>query len=461
MFCFKKFWFLYCFSFCILISKSSLAQDENKIETSQDPYSKSSIQDPLKVTRKSGEKDNLLISDFKFASYDDFDLSQKIATYLKNSISTSGLVNASFESEMATKIYIPESISDFEPFKHQNIDYITTGKMSYNKDTGYIKVSLNLFDSFYKAAIFHKDYTTKIDAIERLAFLIATDIYSSITGDFGYFYGSILYESKNTKSVQAGYRKIAITTPSKKETMFFTDGTKITMNPRYCKLTDEILYAQQSQDENPQLYTVSIENKTFSKVKMNWTQKDGSTFAADFHPSCKGIVFSYAKFGKTNIYYLNRETGDVKQLTKSEGIDTSPQFYDEGKKIIFTSNRVGFSRVYSMNSDGSNQELILSSQGMYLSPSVSPDNKKIAFIKQINGQFNLGIANIDGSDEKIILVSYLIENPSWTPVGSNIIFSMSSSASGGSKIYSISTITGTVSSIETVGDSTEAKWILR
>ena len=414
----------------------------------------------VKVRRKKGEKDYLVISHFRFASYDDRDISDKFEKFLKSYFISSKFIQPYGESEIPNQIYIPEVIEDYDTFKHNNIDYLTTGTINYNSQSREVVIKIALWDIFYKAALFNKEYIGSIENIDTLSATIATDVYSYITGDFGYFYGNLLYTSRDY-SATTPFRRITTTSLDGTETLYYTDGTEMAMNPKYCAASNEIIFSLQKKASNAELYIINRTKKTRQRLAIPMNEIDiGSFFSPDFSPTCQYVVFSMAKNGRTNIYLLNRELGRVSQLTSGNGIDTSSSFFDEGRKIVFTSNRMGFSKVFAMDLSGKNQTMLSSSLGMHLSPSVSPDGKSVAFVKIYDGKFSLMVMDINGGNERELKTAYLIENPTWAPAGNNIIFSMRETIKSKSKIYSMSVINESVDELYSNGEAGEPLWIV-
>ena len=99
--------------------------------------------------------------------------------------------------------------------------------------------------------------------------------------------------------------------------------------------------------------------------------------------------------------------------------------------------------------------------GGYIYHSLSPDETKIAFVKVFGGKFFLGTMKADGSNETLLKEGYIIEAPSWTPSGTNIIASFQLDKSGIRKIYSVSTITGFAYALKiSQGNIVQANWLV-
>jgi dipeptidyl aminopeptidase/acylaminoacyl peptidase len=66
-------------------------------------------------------------------------------------------------------------------------------------------------------------------------------------------------------------------------------------------------------------------------------------------------------------------------------------------RIAFVSNRDGDLEIYSMEPDGSDQRNLTNDSTADTDPEWSPDGTRIAFVKAIEGHRNVYVMNADGS----------------------------------------------------------------
>ena len=64
------------------------------------------------------------------------------------------------------------------------------------------------------------------------------------------------------------------------------------------------------------------------------------------------IVFSSNREGNYEIYVIDADGGQPRNLTKDIGGDYSPSWSPDGKHIAFVSNRDGNSEIYVINTEG-------------------------------------------------------------------------------------------------------------
>ncbi|HRP89801.1 MAG TPA: M20/M25/M40 family metallo-hydrolase [Edaphocola sp.] len=169
-----------------------------------------------------------------------------------------------------------------------------------------------------------------------------------------------------------------------------------------------------------ELYRMDVDG---SNVKQLTTQLgyDGGAF---FSPDSKKLVFRSSRpktaeeikeykdllnqglVAPTNmeIYTMNIDGSDLKQITHLGKANWSPYFHPSGKKILFSSNHhstKGYDfQIYSIDTDGTNLKQITYESEFNAFPMFSPDGKKLVFSSNRDGvghETNVFIADwVDG-----------------------------------------------------------------
>jgi hypothetical protein len=91
------------------------------------------------------------------------------------------------------------------------------------------------------------------------------------------------------------------------------------------------------------------------------------------------IAFTSARDGNDEIYVMNADGTDPRNLTNDRARDSNPAWSPDGTKIAFVSDRDGNDEIYVMNADGSGQTRMTNSPGQDYYPAWSPDGSHIAF----------------------------------------------------------------------------------
>jgi Tol biopolymer transport system component len=130
------------------------------------------------------------------------------------------------------------------------------------------------------------------------------------------------------------------------------------------------------------------------------------------------------------IYVMNPDGSDQRNITKSPASETRPAFSPDGKKIAFVRD---FNGIFVMNPDGSGQTQILDGPSMGFSsgsissfPDWSPDGKKIVFNGAMKGSLNgadIYVINADGTGLTQLTTDPADDgSPVWSPDGTRIAF---------------------------------------
>jgi TolB protein len=101
-----------------------------------------------------------------------------------------------------------------------------------------------------------------------------------------------------------------------------------------------------------------------------------------------------------NIFTMDTEGGNRKQITFGQYQDQRPAFSPDGKKLAFISNRSGENRIWIVSSDGSSKPRPLQMSGHGYRPRFSLDGKKIYFFTGTNRRNQICVLDLDS--KKII-----------------------------------------------------------
>lgn len=176
---------------------------------------------------------------------------------------------------------------------------------------------------------------------------------------------------------------------------------------------------------------------------------DGYDAEATVSPKGDRVVFTSHRNGDLDIYSVNIDGSDLKQLTTTLGYDGGPFYSWDGSKIVYrsyhpkTNNEIKHYKdllnreliepsnfqIMVMNADGSNQRQITHNDYANFAPFYHPDNKRIIFCSNLNSQnlrnpdFNLWIINEDGNGlQQITFFDGFDGFPMFTHDGKKLVF---------------------------------------
>ena len=161
-----------------------------------------------------------------------------------------------------------------------------------------------------------------------------------------------------------------------------------------------------------QLFIVSAEGGTARQITFG--EYDDVSSGIAWSKDSKTILFSsyqepeaeYAR-GQSNLYSVNINTLNVKELTSREGTESSPRVSPDGSKIAFvgstfSKNFYNDRKMYIMDADGSNLKCVTSNLDQTpSSPFWSSNSLGVYFNVREFGQSNVYHANLKGNVKKI------------------------------------------------------------
>jgi len=146
------------------------------------------------------------------------------------------------------------------------------------------------------------------------------------------------------------------------------------------------------------------------------------------HDAPGWIVFESDRSGDYEIYAMDADGSNQKNLTQNPGGDYEAVVSPDGSKIAFTSDRDGDFEIYVMNADGSNAINITNNTTPDQSPSWSPDGSQIVFIAWVGGYYQVYVMDADGGNRTRLTYTEPSHDgdPSFSPDGSKIVLTNNS-----------------------------------
>ncbi len=169
-----------------------------------------------------------------------------------------------------------------------------------------------------------------------------------------------------------------------------------------------------------------------NRVNLTHGRHKGNFFPA-WSPDGLKIAFESNRDGLKDVYLMDVDGGNSKNLTLDVESNGHPTWSPDGKRIAFASSPGGGrADIFIMNRDGANRvNLTQKPRVLNVTPSWSPCGKKIAYAAfsnvnragPWNADFDIFIMNADGTNPvQLTEGAPISRGPAWSPDGTKIAF---------------------------------------
>mgnify|MGYP001827347154 FL=1 len=151
-------------------------------------------------------------------------------------------------------------------------------------------------------------------------------------------------------------------------------------------------------------------------------------------PFLSRIAFISDRTGSSELWVMDWNGDNQKQLTKHNSLALAPSWSPDGKHLAFTSYLRGNPALYLLTPQEGYLKLLWDKGGVNSSASISPDGKTVAFASSQEGNVDIYTISVEGGEAQRLTTARGIDTqPSWAPNGRQIAFT--SSRSGSPQLY--------------------------
>ena len=184
---------------------------------------------------------------------------------------------------------------------------------------------------------------------------------------------------------------------------------------------DERYYAFNHSTGNLTLKLVIRDTRLKKDAEVTWSGRGGIRSLV-FSPDSRRLLYCFAETGPQQIFSVNTQALDKKQLTYGQGVNNWPSFTPDGKTIVFGSSRDRTYEIYSMAADGSKVQRLTQNETTDIRPQVSPDGRRIAFVSLRDGNYEVYVMDLDGSNVRRVTHNEERDDyPVWHPDGTRLL----------------------------------------
>lgn len=130
------------------------------------------------------------------------------------------------------------------------------------------------------------------------------------------------------------------------------------------------------------------------------------------------IIYSSIASGRWDIWIMQPDGTNQKQLTFNAGSNRMPTVSSDGRYIVFVSDRTGTDHIWRMDIDGGNPKELTHTDGD-VSPTISPDGKWVVYTSWTSSTQALWKVSLEGG-EPVLILNKQLPSPSFSPDGKSI-----------------------------------------
>jgi TolB protein len=312
---------------------------------------------------------------------------------------------------------------NFNDWKSIRAEFLVKGSVKVSG--GKVEITARLFDVYGQRSIMGKTFDGDSPEVPRMARRFADAILKAVTGIQGPFDSKLAFVS-----TRAGRFKEVYTQTLDGEDLFqVTNNPTINIFPGWDHNSDQLLYLSYK-TMAPALYIANLRERRESHIDTH----HGRIIGGAISPDGRSVVAAIENGGTTNLYLMDREGHETRELTHTGGINVSPNFSPDGQTLAFTSDRSGNPQIYTMSIEGGAPKRVTYSGSYNTTPAISPKGDSIAYQSREGGRFDIFKIPLGGGTP-IMLTDGTgsNESASWSPDGRYLAFA--STRGGHSHIY--------------------------
>ena len=335
------------------------------------------------------------------------------------------------------------------PYKNSRAKYLTLLKAGLT--AGQINVEARFYDLQSGQLIVGKVYKWEKKFVRQIAHRFGDEILYRLMGIKGLFTSKIGFSSDRT-----GNREVWLMDYDGFNQKQITISKTINLSPDLSPDGKKVVYTTYKTTENG-IGQALVVYSIYEGTKYNLFSRGSLNSAPAWAPDGNRISFTSNVNGNAELFTINTDGTNLRQVTFNRAIDTSPAWNPKSGQIAFTSDRSGNPMVYVMNEDGTNEQRLTYVGEYNESAAWSRDGSKLAYVSRSGINFDVYV--IDMVSNKVLRLTQnelSNENPCWSPDSRHISFS--SNRTGKYQIWSMLYDGTKLRQLSREGNNTSPSW---
>jgi TolB protein len=209
-------------------------------------------------------------------------------------------------------------------------------------------------------------------------------------------------------------------------------GTKLNARRLAHLMSDQVTYQLSGQPGIAHTRIAFVNNHT-GKKEIYVMDYDGAnirqlthihsiTILPKWSPDGKWIAFNSYRAGNPDAYLIDSDGQNMQELSTRQGLNTSPNWAPDGNSLAVTLSRGGDPELYLIDRGGRILRRLTYSPGVDTSPSFSPNGQQIVFISDRPGNPELYVMDVTGANVQRLTYGQWADAPAWSPKGDGIAY---------------------------------------
>jgi len=146
------------------------------------------------------------------------------------------------------------------------------------------------------------------------------------------------------------------------------------------------------------------------------------TLLPKISPDGKLVAYNSYKAGNPDAFLIDFQGGAARELSGRQGLNTAPNWAPDGQTLALTLSRGGDPDLYLIDRSGKIFRRLTYTPGVDSSPSFSPNGQQMVFISDRAGTPELYVMDVTGANVQRLTYGQYADSPAWSPKGDLIAY---------------------------------------